>query len=1124
MHTIPSVVPPDLSYRVAYFYAGRSVCVRPQDHYGDYLRGFTSVPGPGAVVVTLGWSITEFEADTVKELVYLMKPMLETKSVKPAPPTHRPLWSIFDANWYMHCHTDLPLQMHAVGLDDPERYYNEYGVKLGHSPNMFFDERWYLGQNPDVAACLGSGEFASGFAHYCYDGYRERSPHWLFSEKLYLRCYVDVSPSSLGRLGLLNGYDHYLTLGDQAFRSGHWFFDAMLYRQNRFDIDTANTLGALTGGDAADGGSFAQFLAGGGAAGSIARVSWYFDPVWYLTAYPSVADEVEAGLWSSALHHFLCNPTPRQYQALEWFSEAYYTATYPDVQLAVEAGHFRNAYEHFIKHGAAELRRPHPAVDLRHYFLSGCVQADLEGGAFGDAFAHWVCRLCSGALGHVVEPIAEGQSKQLFARNAENMLPQFARRVLDFTVTKAGADSGAESCAFKQNEPELSVIVVLHNHFALTMMAMASLRTNFTGRIELILVDSGSYDETRHIERYILGAKVIRFTYNAGFVESCNSALAHVTAPALLYLNNDLLLGMDACQMALARLFSAPSIGGVGAKFIRTNGLLQEAGSIIWRDGTTFGYLRDADPNTPEANFLREVDYCSGAFLMLRTELVRQLGGFDNDYRPAYFEEADLCVRLRKAGWRILYDPAVVVQHVEYGSANITASMRLMARNHKIFTAKHLEYLRHQQPARARNVVHARSPRDNGRVLLPSETRPERDPPLRILFIEDRIPLRNLGSGYVRSNDIIQSMAILGHLVSVFPICKATANPIEIFRDMPETVEVLYERGVEALAGFIKERSGYYDIVWIGRTHNLERLLPILGGCASALPLHGLVLDTEAITAPRVIEQNRALGRPQVASLDAALKSELACAYICQKIIAVNETDAALVRSAGHSNVSVLGHMKELTPTLATWSQRRDLLFLGAIHDRSSPNLDSLEWFISKVLPRLESRLAPEVRFTVAGFVRRGVDLSGLGRSPRVDLIGPVEDLAAIYNRHRVFIAPTRFAGGIPFKVHESAGYGLPVVATDLLCRQLGWRDGVEIMTGGTDDPACFANAILTLYDNPEVWSAQRRSALDNLQQNNSQTQYIEALRDILKMEMHVGAGEISRHEKHSDDRGITLA
>lgn len=112
----------------------------------------------------------------------------------------------------------------------------------------------------------------------------------------------------------------------------------------------------------------------------------------------------------------------------------------------------------------------------------------------------------------------------------------------------------------------------------------------------------------------------------------------------------------------------------MGGKLIRTNMRLQEAGSIIWRDGATYGYLREDDPNLTTANFVRDVDYCSAAFLMVRTTLLRRLGGYDPRYTPAYFEDADLCVRILKAGMRIVYDPDVVIEHLEFGSSGAVGS------------------------------------------------------------------------------------------------------------------------------------------------------------------------------------------------------------------------------------------------------------------------------------------------------------------------------------------------------------------------------------------------------------------------------------------------------------------
>ena len=126
---------------------------------------------------------------------------------------------------------------------------------------------------------------------------------------------------------------------------------------------------------------------------------------------------------------------------------------------------------------------------------------------------------------------------------------------------------------------------------------------------EIVVVDSGSTDETRAIARYVEGATIIRFEDNVGFLRGCNAALHAVSTPAVLFLNNDVELGPGAVPLALQRLHSDPRIGAVGGKVVRTHGLLQEAGNIIWRDGTTKGYLRDASPLSPEANFVRDVDF-----------------------------------------------------------------------------------------------------------------------------------------------------------------------------------------------------------------------------------------------------------------------------------------------------------------------------------------------------------------------------------------------------------------------------------------------------------------------------------------------------------------------------------
>ena len=968
-----------------------------------------------------------------------------------------PLWRRFDAAWYLARYPEAASAMRQAGITDPESYYWDHGGRLGHAPNRYFDESWYLETYPDIASHVAAGGARSGFEHYLQDGYHGRSPHWLFDEDHYRRAHPDIVFVEHAPDGYVNGYDHFLDAGDAEGRSGHLFFDPALYRKNVAESDETA---------ASPGGPFRHFLHDGCAAGSSARLSWYFDPAWYQHTYPDVVLALREGAWSCALHHYLCNRTPMRFDPLAWFSEEFYGRAYPDALEAVGAGAFRNGYQHFVRFGALERRQPHEAVDLGRHGQSHAVQTEIGSGRFRDAFAHWVAT--GGAQAAADRPIEEVQSKKLFARIADLALTQFARARLDFTP---------------QGEPAVSVILVMHNKFAFTMTALASLRRDYPGPIELLLVDSGSSDQSTSIGRVVVGAQIIRFDENVGFVAACNAALARVSAPAVLFLNNDLTLGHATLATALARLHSSRRIGAVGAKCIRTNGLLQEAGSIVWSDGWTAGYLRDADPDLPEANLVRDVDFCSGAFLLVRADYLKALGGFDDDYRPAYYEETDLCVRLAKAGYRIVYDPQVVVHHVEFGSADSRASERLIQRNHQIFVEKHRDWLRFKCAPGPRQSLHAR------------ETSPGKG---RILFIEDRIPMRDLGSGFVRSNDLIRCMSALGYRVGVYPVYPAVMRLFEALPDFPDDVELFYDRGMEELPGFLAERAGFYDIVWVGRTHNLDRLLQIFIDAGTALPESGLVLDTEAVAAPRSIAQARLLGRPVAEDLPTMLRRELASASACQQIVAVNALDAGLIRQAGYRNVAILGHAQEPSPTTTPWRDRDGILFVGALHDESGPNFDSLLWFVTDILPRLADRL-PHVTLTIAGYVDPRVEMGRLGSDPRVRLVGRVDDLAPLYDAHRVFVAPTRFAGGIPFKVHESAAHGLPVVATELLCRQVDWIDGQEILSGGADDPARFADRVAALYEQESLWYAIRDGALARIRVDHDPADYLGRLGELLE-------------------------
>jgi len=981
------------------------------------------------------------------------------------PDGRQPLWMRFDSDWYVRRYPASVEQMSWLDITDVHDYYRHYGSIEGHSPNALFDENWYLEAYVDVRKGVLRKDLASGFEEYCTTGFMDRDAHWLFSDRVYREHIGGLTAYDLERSGYRNSYDHYLSEPETDGVSGSVFFDPVLCR----DIARLHPDHFPAGQ-----GLYESYLKLPREIADVVRVSRYFDPVWYLDSYPDVVAAIAAGRYDSALHHYLTNDTPRRYSPMSWFSEAHYDRAHPDVLASIDGGHFRNGYDHFLRFGVFEGRSPHADIDLRAYTRRADVLADTAQGLYRDPFVRYLQDMeRTGQHPHALSAIDEAHAKQVYLRRTEVMLPVILRRGLDFSCTDV---------------PRISVIVVLFNQFALTMTTLASLRANFTGAIDLVLVDSGSTDATRSIETYVKGAQILRFRHNIGYLDGCNAALAQVRAPAVLYMNNDITLMTGAVSGALARLESEARIGAVGAKIVRTNGALQEAGSIIWRDGTTYGYLRNDDPNDPQANFVRDVDFCSAAFLLIRTEVARQINGFDTLFRPSYFEDTDLCIRIIEAGYRIVYDPTVMIEHLEFGSSDREASLQTMLVNHRKFVHRHVDFLRYQQPSHHLNKVAARGRKGDRR---------------RVLFIDDYVPLPQQGSGYVRSNAIVSALAGLGYEVTVFPVIIRHIESLKLFENFPETVEIIADRGLADLSDFLAERAGYYDAVWVGRTHNLARMLPILGEANRYLPSRGMILDTEVVATPRAFERARILGKalPEQ-NFDQALQDEFSSAYHAQHIVAVTQSDAALIRRAGHHDVSVLGHAMLAEPTPAAWSERRGLLFIGAVHEADSPNYDSLVWFVEEILPRLDVLLPPDVRVTVAGYVRPGVDMGRIGRHRRVDLVGAVRDLQPLYDAHRVFVAPTRFAGGLPYKLHEAASHGVPIVATALLAAQLGWQDGEDLLGVPDLDADAFARAIARVYDDEALWARMRSNALARIERDCHPVAFVETLDAILHQAM----------------------
>ena len=607
------------------------------------------------------------------------------------------------------------------------------------------------------------------------------------------------------------------------------------------------------------------------------------------------------------------------------------------------------------------------------------------------------------------------------------------------------------------DQPVVSVILVLFNQAHLTLLALESIICNSDVDYELIVVDNSSTHETGALLQRIRGAHIIRNAHNVGFGPACMQGAEVARATYLFFLNNDTLLEPHAMSAALANFSRSDAVGAVGGKILLADGRLQEAGSIVWSDGSALGYGRSDDAALPAYEFRRPVDYCSGAFLFTPRSLFFKLGGFKEEFAPAYYEDTDYCMRVWNHGRQVIYEPCSVIRHFESASSggNETAKPQMAAKQLKFVELWKQSLPKHLAPAPS-NIVRSR--------IATSF------PGLRILYLDDRIPHRDLGSGFPRSNDVLRHLVLQGHHVSCVGLSFPSQQPSDEYRDIPREIELV--DGTRDIASVLKSYLPAFDIVWVSRPHNMDRFLKAIAD--SVVPNRiPIIYDAEAIFTDRDRLKAEVEGHTMSQQmLNARSAIESALAQAADQTLAVSERDAHQLEVMGVSSVKVLGHCIDASPTENSFHERSGCLFLGAIHGEDNPNLDSLRYFCRDVWPALSN--ATGTTFTIAGF---GTDkFADEFKISGVKILGRTNDTRPLYQSARVFVVPTRFCAGTPYKAHEAAAHGVPMVVTPIIRDQLGWTDGQDCLVAGSAKE--FADKCILLLNDAALWTTLRENAL----------------------------------------------
>jgi GT2 family glycosyltransferase len=752
-------------------------------------------------------------------------------------------------------------------------------------------------------------------------------------------------------------------------------------------------------------------------------------------------------------------------------------------------------YQQKVQQNPDNLQNYYKAIELQPndaelYFLLGNAQART--GEINQAILAYKRALqlqpnyleASSQLENVLRQQASSSSVSSFKEipsleQAKKTLDQLHSIQLDIFF-----NSNAQITFPKVENPTLSIILVLFNRAELTLNCLQSILQSNYKSFEVVLINNNSTDKTQQLLEQVQGAKIIQNSTNLHFLQACNQAAEIAEGELILFLNNDTQILGNSLTAAINTIQSSQEIGAVGGKIILPDGTLQEAGSIIWRDGSCQCYGRGDAPNAPQYMFKRFVDYCCGAFFLTRRNLFVELGGFDTAYKPAYYEETDYCVRLQKIGKKIVYDPDVNILHYEFASSSRQAAFEQMAKNQAIFREKHQDWLQFQYQPDSKNILQARTARTSQK---------------RLLLIDDQIPHPASGSGYTRTHTILLNLVEMGYFITLYPGDPAYQEDwLNIYIDIPKEVEVMKGYGIPQLEEFLKARSGYYDIIWVSRPHNLEQLNQIQSQ-GNFLEKAKIIYDSESLYCLRESLKRELQGEKfSEEEIKHSLKQELKLAKTADSIISVSESEQQKFIEYGYKNVSILGHSLNLNPTPNAFENRQNILFLGAVYELDSPNADSIRWLTQKIFPQIQAQLSAEVDLQIAG-INTVSELQQQVKklnNTAIGMLGKVADLTELYNQSRLFVAPTRFAAGIPHKVHEAAAYGLPIVTTSLIASQLGWKHEQELLVA--DDTATFSEQCIRLYNDAELWNTIRYNALKRVEKDCSPEQFTKTLKAIL--------------------------
>ena len=629
--------------------------------------------------------------------------------------------------------------------------------------------------------------------------------------------------------------------------------------------------------------------------------------------------------------------------------------------------------------------------------------------------------------------------------------------------------------------PEVSIIIPVYNQFGFTYNCLRSIKKN-SGNVsyEVIIADDGSTDLTTEMEKAISGVKHIINEENLRFLKNCNNAARYARGRYLLFLNNDTQVHENWLK-PLVDLIKREDVGLVGSKFTYPDGLLQEAGGIVWKNGEAWNYGHRSDPSRAEFNYVKEADYISGASIMIRKDLWNQAGGFDERFAPAYYEDTDLCFTVRKMGYKVMYQPLSVVTHFEGISNGVDTSQgqkQYQIVNKQKFYDKWKEVLEKEGCIEASSIYLAK---DRGKLKK------------QMLVVDHYVPQHDKDAGGRCTYMYLKMFVKMGF--------KVTFIGDNFAKSEPYTTE-LNQLGIEVLYGdyyynnwksWLEKNARYFDYIYLQRPHIAIKYIDLVKKYSRAKifyfahDLHHVRERREyELTGDKAyLESSEKWKKIEYELFSKADVGHVVGSYE-QKLMQDVFTDKPI------RNIPLYIYENVPDDINKDFSTRNDIMYVGGFGH--PPNLDAVLWFGKEILP-LIVKVYPSIKWHVIGS-KPPKEVQALA-SENIIIEGFMSDekLEEMYRTCRMAVVPLRVGAGVKGKVVEAAYYQIPLVTTPI------GAEGISLEEDAFEVAECnetMADKIVELYEN----FGRLKELSDNSRKLIENHYTIQAAYQVLAMDM----------------------